>query len=169
MELTPQIPQQDQAAFLAAQKRVQLENQLKAGAGWFYWIGGLSLLNTLIVFFGGSISFVVGLGLTQIIDAIPSILAEEFGPDAATTAKWIGLALTVVISGVFALFGYFSRKQIRWVFILGMVLYTLDLLILIWATDIAGILFHALALFGLYKGFQAIKLLKAFEKPSVFS
>lgn len=169
MELTPQIPQQDQAAFLVAQKRLQLENQLKTGAGWFYWIGGLSLLNTLIIFFGGSISFVVGLGLTQIIDAIPSILAVEYGPEAAATAKWIGLALTVVISGVFTLFGYFSRRQVRWIFLIGIILYGLDLLILVWATDVAGILFHALALFGLFKGFQAIKQLKAFEKPSVFS
>lgn len=43
---------------------------IKGGANWFYWIAGLSIINTLIIFFNGDVNFIVGLGLTQIIDAI---------------------------------------------------------------------------------------------------
>ena len=44
--------------------------QLKSGANWFYWIAGLSVVNSLIFAFGGHTSFIAGLGLTQLIDGI---------------------------------------------------------------------------------------------------
>ena len=44
--------------------------QLKNGANWFYWIAGLSLVNSAIFAFGGHVSFIAGLAYTQIIDAV---------------------------------------------------------------------------------------------------
>ena len=169
MELSPEIPQQDQAAFAAAQKRIQLENQLKSGANWFYWISGLSILNSLIFLFEGGISFVVGLGITQFVDGLMWAIADELGGQAGMIARGIGLVINLVIAGAFVLFGVFSRKKVRGVFILGIVLYALDVLILIWAVDIFSILFHGVALFGLSRGFRAIKQLETFEKTSVIS
>ena len=35
--------------------------QLKSGANWFYWIAGLSLINSAIFVFGGNVNFIAGL------------------------------------------------------------------------------------------------------------
>ena len=35
--------------------------RLRSGARWFYWVAGLSLVNTAAAFAGGHIHFVVGL------------------------------------------------------------------------------------------------------------
>ena len=32
----------------ALEARMRIENQLKGGSGWFYWIAGLSLVNSII-------------------------------------------------------------------------------------------------------------------------
>ena len=138
-----------------------LESRFKGGAGWFYWIAGLSLLNSLIFLFGGNMSFVVGLGATQAVDGIVSVIAGEFGGTVAIVARLLGMGLNVLIAGIFVVFGVLARKKHRWAFIVGMVLYALDVLILIWAKDFYSILFHALALFGLYRGMTALKELQA--------
>src|SRR5690349_8489985 len=49
-------------------KNPVLERQVRSGARWFFWIGGLSLINTLIAMSGRGLVFIVGLGMTQIID-----------------------------------------------------------------------------------------------------
>lgn len=49
-------------------ERLELETRLNSGAGWFYWIAGLSLLNSIIMLSGSDLYFVIGLGITQIID-----------------------------------------------------------------------------------------------------
>ena len=38
--------------------------QLKSGASWFYWIAGLSLINSIAAVSGGSWRFILGLGIT---------------------------------------------------------------------------------------------------------
>ena len=58
-------------------KQMMTESRLKKGAGWFFWIAGLSILNSIIGLTGGGVNFILGLGLSQIIDAIASIAAED--------------------------------------------------------------------------------------------
>ena len=140
---------------------LELENRFKGGANWFYWIAGLSLLNSLIFLFGGNMSFVVGLGITQVVDGIVSVIANEFGGTVATVAHLLGMGGNVLITAIFVVFGVLARKKHRWAFIVGMVLYALDILILMWAKDFYSILFHAIALFGLYRGMATLKELQA--------
>jgi len=155
----------DQVNLATMQQKMKLENQLKAGANWFYWIAGLSLINSLIFLFNGSMTFVVGLGITQFVDGIMMGIVEFLGSDGstATLLRVIGLIINTGIAGMFAGFGYLGRKWKRWAFITGMVLYGLDVLLLIWVQDIFSILFHFLALAGLYKGMKAINDIKSLE------
>ena len=57
--------------------------QLKSGASWFYWIAGLSLINSISAASGSSWRFIVGLGITQIFD--------EFGNHMGTGGRWVAL------------------------------------------------------------------------------
>jgi hypothetical protein len=46
------------------------------GAKWFYWIAGLSLVNSLVVVFGGNFHFVLGLGITSVVDELQAVPAR---------------------------------------------------------------------------------------------
>ncbi|NOY97866.1 MAG: hypothetical protein GXP40_01515 [Chloroflexi bacterium] len=138
----------------------QLKRQAKSGANNFYWIAALSVVNSLIALFGGGVSFVIGLGLTQVIDGFAFLLAQDL-PDATVLIKGIGLALSIGISALFALFGYLSGKGQRWAFIAGMVLYAGDALLLLFFQDWWGVGFHLFLLFGLFGGLQALRKLQS--------
>jgi hypothetical protein len=147
------------------QEHYQLEQKLKAGTGWFTWIAALTLVNTLVFLSGqGSFSFIIGLGITQIIDAVASGLSS--GANSLPQLKFFAFALDIVLIGLFFLFGRLARQQRRWPFILGMILYGLDSLIFLWAQDYLGIGFHVFALFGLYRGLQALNQLKTLSQPA---
>ena len=53
----------------AAELLVNLEQQHRAGSQWFYWIAALTLINTAGSVFGSSWGFVVGLGITQVVES----------------------------------------------------------------------------------------------------
>ncbi len=162
IESVPSAPNAAQMA--AAQKLLKLENQLKSGVNWFFWIAGLSVINTVIYLTGGSITFVVGLGITQVIDVVASMIAEEASAGSATILHAIALFLDFVIAGVFVLFGVLGRRRIKWAIVVGMVLYIGDGLISVLIEDWLAVVFHLLALYGLFRGFQAINELVRFEK-----
>jgi hypothetical protein len=144
-------------------EQTKIEKQMKNGANWFFWIAGLSLINTIVFLFDGSIYFVVGLGITQVVDGLMYYAAEDFGPELAPFVQIVGLAINLVIMGIFLFFGLRARKGKRWAFITGLILYGLDVLLLIWAGDLFSILFHAVALFGLVQGLRAAGKLAALE------
>jgi hypothetical protein len=144
-------------------ERVRIEKQMRNGANWFFWIAGLSLINTIVLLMDGSIYFVVGLGITQVVDGIMYYAATDFGSELAPFVQIVGLAINLAILGIFILFGFQARKGKRWAFITGLVLYGLDVLILILAVDLFSILFHGLALYGLIRGLMAANKLITLE------
>jgi hypothetical protein len=140
------------------QARIKAENQLKSGTNWFWWIAGLSVVNSLILLSGSNWNFVVGLGVTQIVDGVAQALASEL-PDVGTIVKIGGLLIDVAIAGLFVLLGFLARKRFAWAFIIGIVLYSLDGLIFLLVQSWLNVGFHAFALFGIYSGFKALKTL----------
>jgi hypothetical protein len=146
--------------------RLRVESQVKSGAGWFYWIAGLSLINSVIMMLGGGWSFIIGLGITQLIDAVAGVIAEELGPSTGIVIRIVAFVLDIGIAGIVAGFGIFARKRHKWAFIVGMVLYGLDGLIFLWAGDYLSIGFHLFALFGLYRGVKALGQLAALEQSA---
>lgn len=160
---TTVTPDMEQLAII--QKKLMLDNRIRNGIGWFYWIAGLSLINTGIYLFGGTITFVIGLGVTQIVDGLMSGLVKQLG-DGWSLLRLVGVAIDVVIAGVFILFGFFGRKRIRWPIILGLVLYILDGLMVLLFKVYLSAAFHALAIYGIWNGLNAIKQLEMIEKTS---
>lgn len=149
----------------ADDRSAELEKQLKAlasGANWFYWIAGLSLVNSVIQFAGGEMSFIVGLGITQIFDAFAAVAAVESGGNAI---RGVALGLDVAVAGGFVLFGWLAGRRMGWAFLLGMTLYALDGLLFLMVGDWLSIAFHVFALVGLGAGYGALRKLRALEAP----
>jgi hypothetical protein len=149
-----------QLAYLG--QKLALESQMRSGVNWFFWIAGLSLINSFIYMAGGDLTFVVGLGVTQIIDGFSQAFAGELG--GGTALQVVGLVLDIIVAGIFAWFGFLGRRRLRWVVILGMALYTLDGVIFAAFGDWMPVVFHLLALWGLWRGQQAIGALKKLEE-----
>ena len=94
-----------------ARRMLALENQVKGGTSWFFWIAGLSVLNSTISFLGGSITFVVGLGITRFIDGFIFALVKEVGAGAGAIFQIMGFGLDLLFATVFAIGGILGRKK----------------------------------------------------------
>jgi hypothetical protein len=154
-----------QVAFL--EKKISLQRSMKGGLGWFYWIAGLSLINTVVFFFGGSITFVVGLGITQFIDGFVIAFSEMVGDQLSILVRLIGFGLDLAVAGIFVLIGRLGLKGYRWIVYIGMALYALDALIFLAFKIWIGVAFHGLALVGLWRGLAAQKELRKYDQLSV--
>ena len=130
--------------------RKVLESQRRNGAQWFYWVTALSLINSVVPLIGAQWRFILGLGVTQVVQEL-----SEHSPSADVTAGLISLA----VIGLFAFFGSQAVKGRGWAFIAGMVLYALDGVIFLLAQDWAGVGFHAFALVMIGRGFVASRKL----------
>lgn len=122
--------------------------RVRVSGRWFYWIAGLSLVNSAVVIFGGEFHFVVGLGVTTIVD----VLAKQAG----TVGIVLDLIINGIVAGVFCLFGFCGSKAQKWAFFVGMALYALDGLLLLMAKDYMSVAFHAYALYCIYRGLAAV-------------
>ncbi len=136
-----------------------LKQRCQSGARWFFWIAGLSLITSIVTFSGGGFAFFLSLGTTQVIDAFARGLARELG-DAT---KIVGLVLDVLVAGVFVLIGWLALKRHLWSFIVGMILFMLDALVLLFFQIWISFAFHLLVLYWIFKGYQAGRRLAALE------
>jgi len=160
--LPPSVDQQRLNAMLAVRN---LERRVKSGANTFYWIAALSIINSLVYIFGGGITFVVGLGLTQIVDGVASGIASGL-PSAAAFIRGFGVLINLCIAGVFVVFGIMAGKYHRWAFIAGMVLYALDAALVLVFQDYLAAIFHLFFLYLLFNGLRDLgKLLKVPPRP----
>ncbi|MCP4641532.1 MAG: hypothetical protein GY851_13905 [bacterium] len=151
----------------------ELTRRHRNGANWFYWIAGLSLVNSIVLLVGGGFAFVVGLGITQLVDIIAMEVARAIMEDGVsspqtptaivTGIKLAAFAFDVVVAAVVVLFGWLANKRYGWAFILGMVLYLLDGLLFLLIGDFLSAGFHAFALYGLLMGYTALKPLREAE------
>ncbi|MBN1397227.1 MAG: hypothetical protein JXA06_04260 [Bacteroidetes bacterium] len=144
--------------------------QLKSGASWFYLIGGLSIVNSLVFVFGADLFFVIGLGFNYVVTAV--VLAAGNTTEAGQidiVLKLIIFVLNAAAAGVFLVFGYFANKKYAWAFITGAILYALDGLIFLAVGDYLSLIFHGIALFFIFKGYKASIDLKKMETEAKFT
>jgi len=153
----------DQSQLFIIQGKLYLDNRIRNGVNWFFWIAGLSLVNTLIYLSGNKLTFVIGLAATQFVDGFMAALAKDLG-QGGIFARVIGFVVDVCIAGIFIIFGYLGRKRYRWSIIVGMILYIFDGIIMLLFQDWLGAGFHLFALFGIWTGLKSISELDALEK-----
>lgn len=144
----------------------RVNNTLKNGANWFYWIAALSIINAIIILSGSNWSFLAGLYILQIVDLIALEIVKNT-PEISIIVMFTTIIFNVFVVGGFVVFGYFANKKHQWSFIVGMVLYALDMLIPLVFTDILSVIIHAIALFGMYSGLRAKFKLNEIDKKAM--
>ena len=166
----PQQPVYDPATMAEMQRRTAAMNiarVVKNGASQFYWIAGLSVVNSLIAIFGGGIIFVVGLGVTLFIDAVAKGASDQMGGNPIILG--MGFLFSLIFDLLFILFGYFAGKGKRWAFITGLIFYGLDALLMLAFQEWIGFGFHLYFMWGVWQGMSALGKLKALEVRSPIS
>ena len=142
-----------------------LLRQMKNGAFNFYWIAGLSIINSLFFFFGKRPGFVIGLGITMSVDIFAHNIAQSF-PNSVLLIKSIGLLLDLLICGMFTICGLLAWKRFRWAFIIGMVLFGLDAVLTLVSGDVIGFGFHLFFLWFLYVGLRSLDELNMLDSEN---
>lgn len=143
---TPAPAAVDHAALAAAHP------QVISGAQWFWWIAGLSLVNSVLIHSGSNTSFVIGLGFTLVADGL------------FQTVKPIAFAVDALALGFFFGLGWFARKGQVWAFITGIVFYVLDAGIYLYFEDWMPLAFHAFALFYIVRAMMQLRAALAAAK-----
>lgn len=149
------------------QQRMYLTTRIKNGIGWFYWIAGLSLFNSVMFLLGISFGFVFGLAATLVVDVIMAGIAEGIGSDVGLVFRVVGFVIDLIIAGIFIGIGYLGIKRFRWVVVIGMFFYLVDALIYLLLGEWLSAAFHAWALWNMWQGLQAINKLNTLEKSVV--
>lgn len=140
--------------------RFQLVQKRNNGGGWFYWIAGASILNTILSAAGTEWGLAIGLGLTYLIDGFAEALSNT------VRTPIYAVIIDVAVAGGFLLIGRAARRgRLGW-YAVGIVLYFLDGLLFVLAEDILGIAVHAVAIFALISGWRASRSLKRVEAPA---
>ena len=134
----------------ASVAREALERRRRSGALWFYWVAALSLVNSVVALTGQHWRFIIGLGITQLADA----LAARTGHGGVTVA----LVDAAVIGG-FVLLGRFALRGRLWAFGVGAAFYALDGLIFLAVRDWVGVAFHVFVLVMTVRGLAAARRL----------
>jgi len=119
-----------------------------SAARWFWWIAGLSLVNTVLVQTGNDMNFVVGLGITAGADAL------------FAGTKVIGFIVDAVAIVFFVLMGLQAQRGKLWAFYVGIGVYTLDALIYAAIQDWMPVAFHALIIYFIVRGAMLLRAMK---------
>ena len=118
-----------------------------SAARWFWWIAGLSLVNTVMSLSGSDTNFVIGLAMTSVITAM----------FAATVP--LALALAGVTIGFYVWMGWLAQRCKLWAFYAGLAVYAVDALIYARVEDWMPVAFHAFAIYCIGKGVMRLRAL----------
>lgn len=143
------------AANQATVAMMQFNRRMRSSANNFYWIAGLSFINSLITAFGANFYLVMGLASTLFVDYFAAGMAQEV-PEMAVIFKMIAIVASLLVSGIFALFGLLAGRGKRWAYILGMVLYGIDTFLMLAFQEWKGLLVHLFFLWVLFNGLRAL-------------
>jgi len=131
-------------------------NAIKGGISWFLWIGILSVINTVLILTYQNLHFPVGLGINSAILGVMDGIKKATSVDLMT----VGYVLTFLVSGFFFWVWHKSKNKNRKFYLAGLIVYVIDTVFCVVVFVISkywiDLVFHLLALVGLYKGFKAL-------------
>jgi len=145
---TPSIPEGAAEADAVTPELYALEERVTASANWFFWIAGLSLVNSLLALLNIGFGLAVGLGVTQLIDAG----FQHQYPNSPV--RFAALLFDLIPLGFYALMGFLAQKR-RWAFIVGGIFYALDAALCAMVEQWISLALHAWVLFAFFGGFKA--------------
>lgn len=128
---------------------------IRRAANWLLAIALLSAVNVALAVAGSDHSFAVGLFVSQFVATVGAMIAAD------AHAHWVSLAGAVVATVpalAFVALSYPARKGRAWAFVVALVAYGLDLLLLIvlvGAGDLLGAGIHVWAMFAMLRGWSS--------------
>jgi len=137
------------------EQKLRAERVVKVGASWFLTVAILSMVNSVLSLSGAGIRFIFGLGIAEFVDG----LAHQAGQSGFA----LDLIINGFVAGVFVIFWNFARKGQQWAFIVGMALYALDALVMLYFKDFLAVAFHGYGLYRIYSGMSGIPQLRNIE------
>jgi hypothetical protein len=147
-------------------EKIPLAQAYKGASSNFYTIAAFSLINSIIAAFQGGLHFVIGLGITQLIDAFAYVFGKNV-PDLKLAFMIISGSLDLLVCGVIALFGFLASRSHNWAIVTGMALYALDAMLMLFFNDWIGFAFHLYFLWRIWMNWQVIRLWKKAEKNAL--
>lgn len=159
-EAAPKPPPKLRLPERISQYEASLLCEMHAGANWFFWIAGLSFLNTVLTLAGSPVTFRLGLGLTLLVDSVARDPDPAF---AGLTAAFRGFQMVIdpVCIGLTALWGVLGWEGYYWAIFAGGLLIVLDtlLLVVLAANGMGGVSFtivlHLFALKAIFSAWSA--------------
>lgn len=149
-------PSVDNSQIEEIKRRLETDRQYRGGVSWFFWIAALSAINTALYWIGSDTSFLVGLGITQFIDAIATQIRTDLGSGSEIITV-VAIVLDFFFAGIFVIFGILGRKRKLWAIIVGMVLYLLDGIFIFALQVYTSGIFHIIALVGIATALASYK------------
>ncbi|MBI1832296.1 MAG: hypothetical protein HYR84_12705 [Planctomycetes bacterium] len=149
-------PEPDIEQMTALTRILELQEQGQRGANWFFWVAGLSVVNSVTLHAGVSGYFVVGLGITLIVDGVAKGIGQQHA-DFDAGLKTFAIGFAIVAALCVSAFGWFARQGFVGVFAVGMALYLLDGLFFLALDDLMSAAFHVFALFWMWSGLSAFR------------
>ena len=157
------IPGEPLADTADAAEFAELENRIKSCGSWFYWIAALTLINSVVAFFGSEWGFFLGFSVLQGLDFAVS--------EASGVVRGVVLAFDVVVAVGFGALGIVARRCYVWPFAIGVVLYGLDsaltLLAVFFDGSIVAVALHGWALVSLILGITAVIKLRKLKRQKI--
>lgn len=132
-----------------AKSQIDPKKAVKKSANWFYWIAGLSLLNSMSILMDSNFGFSFGLGFTQLFDGFLIGISGGYN-------VW-SLIPSIVFSAIFVLIGYYANNYSKVAFIVGMAIYSIDTILFLMVPDYLSIGLHVFALIMIYNGYKFLK------------
>ena len=160
MALAPTSQQTPNQALV--EEKLRLQARVRSGAGWLFAVAGFSVINSTLVFFKANLHFIVGLGITQVVDGA--------GSTAGSGGSVAGFVVSLFLAGLFGVFGKFARDEKQWAFLAGMAIYALDGLIFLAFGQMLDLAFHAFAIYCMFQGLRGLRgLQKLNSQPASFA
>ena|ERR1041385_4206879 len=141
------LSERSSQSFIVRSEPSVINNFTRAkGSRWLGVVGLLSLGNTVLVAFGSTIIFVVGLGITQLVDV--------FFAKASPSLRAFAVTFSVLCAGVFLFLQYFARASRR-ALMIGICLYAADTVIILILGWWQGLAFHLILLVLMIRGLKS--------------
>jgi hypothetical protein len=128
------------------------------GARWFYWIAGLSVVNSVVVMTGGT--FMMLFGLTS------TLAATYIGIDIGGSGAIVGMVVAVLVALGFVGLGWMAERGATWAFATGIAIYVADTAVTVYFRDWFSVVAHAFAVGIVIGGLMASQRLKKAAPPS---
>jgi len=113
---------------------------------WFMVIGIVSILNSILILTKTNLRLVFGLGFTQVFDG--------YFYNASSIYRVLGVFISVLFSSIFFIFWYYAKLKRDWAYIIGLIIYSSDLLIFIHYKQLVGMSFHLCMILFIILGYS---------------